>query len=165
LSSEQPGDVQVPGPRLLGPPRKRRQRGTREEGARGALIAAASTVIFIGLALWVVLNSEAWPQVQRQFFSWDHFKQVFPDILGAFWLDVQMFMVAEVVILVFALAVAMVRSLRGPAFFPLRALAVVYIDIIRGVPVLLLILLLGFGIPALQLQGVPNSPLSGVSRP
>ena len=116
-------------------------------------------MIFGGLVLWLVLSSDAWPDVQRQFFSWYHFTRVFPDVLSAFWLDVQMFLVAEVVILVFALIVAMIRSLRGPAFFPLRALAVLYIDIIRGVPVLLLILLLGFGVPALQLEGVPNSAL------
>ena len=54
---------------------------------------------------------------------------------------------------------AMIRALRGPAFFPLRALAVTYIDLIRGVPIILLILLLGFGVPALQLPGVPNSEL------
>jgi polar amino acid transport system permease protein len=145
----------------LGTPKqpKKRRRGSGEEGARGALIAAISTVVFIGLVLWLVLSSEAWPQVQQQFFSWFHFKRVFPDVLSAFWLDVQMFMVAEVIILIFALIVAMIRSLRGPAFFPLRALAVLYIDIIRGIPVLLLILLLGFGVPALQLNGVPNSPL------
>ena len=115
--------------------------------------------MFLLAILWVVLSSEAWPAVQQQFFSPEHFRAVWPDVVAGFWLDVQMFLVAEVLILAFGLLVAMIRSLRGPAFFPLRALAIVYIDLIRGVPVLLLILLLGFGIPALQLPGVPNSPL------
>lgn len=136
-----------------------RRSGHREEGARGALIAAISTVVVIGLIVWVVLTSEAWPDVQEQFFNWEHFKASFPDVLGGFWLNIQMFAVAEVLILVFALILAMIRALRGPAFFPLRALVIGYIDLIRGIPIILLILLLGFGVPALQLRGVPNNPL------
>jgi polar amino acid transport system permease protein len=144
------------GPELFGPPRAPRG---REEGTRAALIAFASTVIFIVVVLWVILTSDAWPAVQNQFFNWDHFVVVFPDVLSAFWLDIKMFLFAEVVILAFALMLAMIRSLRGPAFFPLRALVVIFIDLIRGIPVILLILLLGFGIPALQLPGVPNGAL------
>lgn len=144
------------GPGLLHPGPRRR---VREEGARGALIAFVSTLLFVGIALWLVLTSEAWPDVQRQFFNWFHFRESFPDILAGFWLNVRMFLIAEVLILVIALAVAMIRALRGPAFFPLRALAVFYIDVIRGIPIILLILLMGFGIPALQIRGVPNSEL------
>jgi polar amino acid transport system permease protein len=123
------------------------------------LIAAVSTVAVFGFILWVVLTSEAWPKVQSQFFSWFHFKESFPDVASGFWLDIKMFAVAEVLILVFALAVAMIRALRGPAFLPLRIIAVTYIDLIRGIPILLLILLMGFGIPSLALPGVPRSPL------
>ena len=144
------------GPELFGPPRAPRG---REEGTRAALIAFGSTVIFIVVALWVILTSDAWPAVQSQFFSWDDFVAVFPDVLSGFWLDIKMFLFAEVVILAFALILAMIRSLRGPAFFPLRALVVIFIDLVRGIPVILLILLLGFGVPALQLPGVPNGAL------
>lgn len=144
------------GPSLFGPPHAPRG---REEGTRAALIAAASTVIFIAVALWAILSSEAWPAVQKQFFNWDHFVVVFPKVLSGFWLDIKMFLFAQIIILAFALAIAVIRSLRGPAFFPLRALAVLFIDLIRGIPVILLILLLGFGIPALQLPGVPNGAL------
>jgi len=144
------------GPRLFGP---RPPHKAREEGARGALIAVVSTLVFTGLGLWVVLTSDAWPRVQRQFFSPSAFREVFPDVASGFWLDIQMFLVAEVVILTLALVVAMVRSLRGPAFLPIRVLAIFYIDLVRGIPVILLILLLGFGVPALQLSGVPNGRL------
>jgi polar amino acid transport system permease protein len=137
----------------------RRPKRRREEGSRGALIAAGSTIIVFGLILWIVLTSAAWPEVQRQFFSSKHFKESFPDVLGGFWLDIQMFIVAEILILAFSLVLAMIRSLRGPAFFPLRAIVITYIDLIRGIPILLLILLMGFGIPALQLQGVPKSEM------
>lgn len=149
-------EVQRRGPRSLWP---RHPASPREEGGRAAAIAAVSTVVVFGLIIWAVLSSEAWPAVQRQFFSWHHFTQSFPDVASGFWLDIQMFLVAEVLILVIGLAVAMIRALRGPAFFPLRLLAVGYIDLVRGLPVLLLILLLGFGVPALQLRGVPRSPL------
>lgn len=144
------------GPGLFGP---RRRSYLREEGARGALIAAASTVIFLGFMAWIVLSSETWPAVQKQFFNWSNFREAWPVVLAGFWLDIKMFLLAEVLILVIALVVAMIRALRGPAFFPLRVLAITYIDLIRGVPIILLILLLGFGVPALQLPGVPNSEL------
>ncbi len=144
------------GPGLFGP---RRPRRAREEGARGALVAVISTVVFAGFALWAILTSEAWPAVQRQFFSGFHFRESFPEVLAGFWLDVRMFLLAEVLIVVFALLIAMARALRGPAFFPIRALAVAFIDLIRGIPIILLILLLGFGVPALQLPGVPSSEL------
>jgi polar amino acid transport system permease protein len=137
----------------------RRPRRHREEGARGALIAAASTVVVVGLIVWWVATSPAWPEVQEQFFSGEDFAASWPDVLGGFWLNIQMFLVAEVLILGFSLVFAMIRALRGPAFFPLRALVIVYIDLVRGLPIILLILLLGFGIPALQLPGVPNSRL------
>lgn len=130
-----------------------------EEGARGALIAFVATVVFVGVALWFVLNSKTWPDVQQQFFNPEDFKESWPDVLSGFWLDIKMFVIAEVLILAFGLLVAIIRSLRGPAFFPLRALSVVYIDLFRGIPILLILFLLGFGVPALQLPGVPNDPL------
>lgn len=137
----------------------RRRRRHREEGARAAIIAAISTLVIGGLILWWVLSSEAWPEVQQQFFNPDHFVASWPDVLGGFWLNIQMFAVAEILILFFSLILAMIRSLRGPAFFPLRLLVIGYIDLIRGIPIILLVLLLGFGVPALQLPGVPNSEL------
>ena len=109
--------------------------------------------------MWLILTAEAWPDVRRQFFNWFHFRESFPDIWAGFLLNIRMFLIAEVLILIIALAVAMIRALRGPAFFPLRVLAVFYIDVIRGIPIILLILLMGFGIPALQIRGVPNSEL------
>ncbi len=131
----------------------------REEGAVGALIAFVSTIVVFGLIVWVVVNSETWPQVRDQFLNRDDFKASFPDVLSGFWLDLKMFVIAQVLILAFALLVAVIRNLRGPAFFPLRFLSIVYIDLFRGIPLLLVILLLGFGVPALQLDGVPTDPV------
>jgi polar amino acid transport system permease protein len=151
-----PVEDRVGGPRLLGPPRNPR---SREEGARGALIAVISTLVFLAIAAWVILTSEAWPAVQRQFFNPEKIAEAFPAIARGFWLDIKMFLLAEVLILIISLLIAMARSLRGPAFFPIRALAITFIDLVRGVPIILLILLMGFGIPALQLPGVPRSAI------
>ncbi len=142
-----------------GLPWPRRSARHREEGARAALVAVISTIVVFGVLIALVLNSAAWPRVQRQFFSWHHFKASFPLVLDGFWLDIKLFLLAEVLILGIGLVVAMARSLRGPAFLPLRILTIGYIDLARGLPLLLLILLMGFGIPALQLPGVPNGPL------
>jgi polar amino acid transport system permease protein len=131
----------------------------REEGATGALVAFASTVVVVAVGVWAVLVSPQWPKVRAQFFSGEAFLESLPDIVSGFWLDLRMFAVAEVVILAFSLLLAVLRSLRGPAFFPLRLLTVIFIDLFRGVPLLLVILLLGFGVPALQLTGVPSSEL------
>ncbi|HSJ46386.1 MAG TPA: amino acid ABC transporter permease [Euzebyales bacterium] len=130
-----------------------------EEGAKGALIAAVSTVAVFGLAVWAVLGSQNWDAVRSQFFNPENFAEAWPDVLAGFWLDLRMFAIAQIAILVFALLVAVIRSLRGPAFVPLRLLAVLYIDLFRGVPLILAILLFGFGVPALDLPGVPRSPL------
>lgn len=135
------------------------RRWLAEEGAKGALIAAVSTLAVFGLALWAVVSSENWSAVQQQFFNPENFRESWPDVLSGFWLDLRMFVIAQIAILVFALLVAVVRSLRGPAFVPVRLLAVLYIDAFRGVPLILAILLFGFGIPALDLPGVPHSPL------
>ena len=130
-----------------------------EDGAKGALVAFVATVAFLGVGLFLILNSASWPKVQQQFFNPENFRESWPDVLGGFWLDMKMFVIAEVLILAFGLLVAMIRSLRGPAFFPLRLLAIVYIDLFRGIPILLILFLLGFGVPALDLPGVPNDPL------
>ena len=80
-----------------------------------------------------------------------------PEIAHAFKLNVKIFCISEVFILVFALLVAVLRSLPGPVFFPLRLLAIAYADFFRGVPTVLVIALLGFGAPALQVNGIPTS--------
>lgn len=152
----QPPEIPGPAPGIFG---SRFRDSLREEGARGALIAFGSSIVVLGLVVVVVLNSEAWPAVQNQFFNPFHFRESFPLVLRGFWQDIWMFLVAEVAILFLALVIAVIRALRGPAFFPLRALAITFIDIIRGIPMILLILLMGFGIPALQLPGVTNNAL------
>jgi polar amino acid transport system permease protein len=113
--------------------------------------------VFVVVVAVVVSRSPGWEEVKATFFSREQFADSFPDIARAFRLNVKIFLIAEVFILVFALLLAVLRSLPGPAFFPLRALAIAYADFFRGVPTILVIALLGFGAPALGLQAIPTS--------
>ena len=139
--------------------RAARQAAKRRRARRGQAIAAVSSVIVIGGLATLALTSPGWPNVRDTFFSWSAFKDSFPDILSAFWIDVKLFMVVEVAVLILGLVVALIRTSRAPALFPLRLLAAVFVDFFRGVPVILLIYLVGFGIPALELSGLPSDPL------
>jgi polar amino acid transport system permease protein len=121
------------------------------------LISLISTGVVFGLAAWWIGSSQQWPLVQRQFFSWEAIRESFPDVLSGFWLNMRIFLIAQIFILVVSLVLAVIRSIRGPLAAPFRFAAILYIDTLRGVPALLLILLFGFGIPALQLPGLPNS--------
>jgi polar amino acid transport system permease protein len=131
----------------------------RRRGRRGALISAVSTVVVIGGLTALILTSPGWADVKQLFFSWDDFKRAFPDVLAGFWLDVKMFVIVECVVLVLGLAVALIRTSTAATLFPLRLIAVVFTDLLRGVPTILLVFLVGFGVPALQLSGVPTDPV------
>ena len=128
-------------------------------GGRGVLVALASTVVFAVVVVLVVSNAPGWPEVRRQFFNGEVLRESLGVIPEAFLLNVRIFLIAEALILVLALVIALVRSLPGPVFFPLRALAVAYADFFRGVPTILVIYLLGFGAPALEISGVPRDAL------
>jgi polar amino acid transport system permease protein len=125
-------------------------------GSRGVLVALASTVVFFTVVGFVITQSPGWPEVKATFFDWGQFKSSFGEIAHAFLLNVKIFLIAEAFILVLALVLAVIRSLPGPVFFPLRAMAIVYADFFRGVPTILVIAMLGFGAPALQLSWVPT---------
>jgi len=131
--------------------------GSGGDGRRGVAIAILSTIVFAVVVVVVIGNSPGWPAVHQEFFSWNYFKSSFPEIARAFLLNCKIFLIAECFILPFALLIAVLRSLPGPVFFPLRALAIVYADFFRGVPTILVISLLALGAPALQLSAVPSS--------
>ncbi|WP_289016684.1 amino acid ABC transporter permease [Aeromicrobium sp. REDSEA-S32_B7] len=111
----------------------------------------------LGLLLLGVVSSPGWDRVQRTFFDWQDAKDSVGPITEAFWLNVRLFVVCEVFILVVALVVAVVRVVPSPAMAPLRLLATIYTDVFRGTPTLLVVLLVGFGVPALDLAGAPTS--------
>jgi polar amino acid transport system permease protein len=123
------------------------------------MVAAASTVLVLGVVGTVVVNSAGWPRFAATFFDPEVFADSFPEIASAFLLNVKVFLIAEVLILGLALVMAIMRSLKDPVFFPIRAFAVGYVDLFRGIPSVLIVYVLGFGIPALQLPGVTKEPL------
>lgn len=130
----------------------------RSAGANTVAIATASTIIVLAVAGFIVVNSPGWPRVQTVFFSADVFTDRFGEILWAFRKNVELFLTSEVLILMAGLVLAVMRGLPGPVFFPFRAAAVIYIDVMRGLPSILVIYILGFGIPALGLEGMPRDP-------
>jgi len=144
----------APGERRL-----ERAAAKRRRTRRNAAIAALSSVVVIGGLAALVLTSPGWPTVRETFFSWAEFKNAFPEVLSGFWLDIKVFMVVEVAVLVIALAIALIRNNRSPGLFPVRLLATVWVDVFRGVPTVLLVYLVGFGIPALELEGLPTDPV------
>jgi polar amino acid transport system permease protein len=95
--------------------------------------------------------------VQRTFFDASYGWQMLPEIAKGLWLNVRLMVVCEIGILILAMIVALVRSLRGPVFFPPRAAATIYADLFRGLPLILVLFLLGFGMPSLKVDRVPSS--------
>ena len=130
--------------------------GLGAEGTRSLLIATVSTVVVFGLTAYVVVNSPGWPRVQERFLDQEIFWASLPKLINKFWVNVQLFLLAEVLILVFGLLLAVLRSLPGPVFFPFRLMATVYVDVFRALPGILIIIALGLGIPALRIPGVPS---------
>jgi polar amino acid transport system permease protein len=148
-------------PRFPLPPGDGRSRllrgGSSTRQQRNVWVALLSTVAFFGVLAIIVVRSPGWAAVQQTFFDREILLYSLPKILHRFVTDVFIFLVAECVVLVFALFLAVLRSLQGSVFTPLRLLAIGYIDVFRGIPTILVILLLGVGMPALGLQGVPKS--------
>lgn len=139
--------------------REVRAEARRRRERRGLGIAALSTVVVIGGLALLVGTSSGWPVVRETFFSAEAFRTSFPGILRGFWIDVKLFVVVEIVVLVLSLGVALARSTRAPALFPVRLLLTVYTDLFRGIPTILVVYLIGFGLPALALPWVPGDPL------
>ena len=141
----------------LSPLARERLAYRRSRARRSTLVALASTLAFAAVVLLGVTSSPGWPRVRETFLDPTIAWSSLPAILAGLWLNVRVLVVAEVGILALGLLIAVLRTLRGAVFFPLRALATGYVDLFRGVPLLIALYLIGFGLPALRLQGVPTS--------
>jgi polar amino acid transport system permease protein len=128
-------------------------------GSRGPVIATVSTFIFLAAVVVIVVTAPGTRIVQQRFFSPEHLRAAFPQVARAFVLNIEMMLVAEAFILVFALVLAVVRSLPGPVFFPLRAVTIGYIDLFRGVPLILVLYIVGFGLPGLSIRGISTQSI------
>lgn len=145
------------GPRRPLPPARKKL--TPAERYLPTLISVAMVVVVFGAIAYVVTSSEQWPRIARQFFDINAMIAAFPQVLRGFWLNMQIWAICLFSIMAWGLVLALFRAMKGPWFAPLRVFTVVYIDIFRGLPVLLLVLIFGFGVPALNLPGLPNSAL------
>jgi polar amino acid transport system permease protein len=122
-------------------------------------IALVSSIVLLTIVGVILANSTGWASFQRAFLSWPNFKSSWPLVVDGFKLNIKIFLIAEPFILAIGLLIALIRVTRSPVLFPLRAFAVIYTDFFRGAPAILVILMLGFGMPALRLQGIPNDPV------
>ncbi|MDQ3691368.1 MAG: amino acid ABC transporter permease [Chloroflexota bacterium] len=127
-------------------------------GGRAVAVALVSSIIVFGLLGWVAVNAPGWDQVQRQFFDGENFARSAPGIIAKFEVNVRLFLIAEALILVFGLVLAVLRGLPSPVFYPIRLIATVWVDLFRALPGVLVIYVFGFGIPGLRIPGVPNDP-------
>jgi polar amino acid transport system permease protein len=134
------------------------RRGGRANGRRAVVIAILSTVVVFGLLGLAIVNSPGWESVRESFFNGEVFADAFPDLLFALRINILLCLIAEACVLVFGLAVAISRGLPGAVFTPIRAIAVAYVDVFRALPGVLVIFILGLGVPALRLPGVPKDP-------
>lgn len=128
----------------------------RRQARRSVAISSVSTLIVLGGLVALLVTRPGWPQLKSTFFSVSAFTSSFGQVLSGFWLDVRMFLIVEVVVLIVGLLIALCRTVRAPALFPLRLLAVIYTDVLRGVPTILLVYLVGFGVPTLAISGLPT---------
>jgi polar amino acid transport system permease protein len=148
------GDAYVPSQRRL-----ERERYKRARARRATAIAAASTLV-TGVVLYlIVVNAPGWPRTKETFFNWQYAREAFPKVLEGLWLNVRLLLICGAAVLVLGMLIAIARTLRGPVFFPLRVLAAAYTDFFRGLPLIINLMIVVLGVPALRLQGVTVDPV------
>ncbi len=135
---------------------REREAFRRRQSRRSVLIAAVSTLVLVAVAAVAVVGAPGWPRVKASFFDLDAARKALPDVALGLVLNVEVFAAVGVAMLVIGLLVAVLRTLPGAVFWPVRALATIYVDLFRGVPLLVLLYLVGYGVPGLRLQGVPT---------
>ncbi|MER6709468.1 amino acid ABC transporter permease [Streptomyces sp. NPDC000877] len=147
-------DVYVPSQRRLD-----RERYRRARARRATAIGALSTLVTGAVLYLVVVNAPGWPRTKETFFDWGYAREAFPKVLEGLWLNVRLLLVCGAAVLVLGMLIAVARTLRGPVFFPLRVLAAAYTDFFRGLPLIINLMIVVLGVPALRLQGVTVDPV------
>ena len=137
----------------------RRAAYERTRKRRSIAVATVSSLTVVAAIVLFVPRMPRWDRVKESFFSGERFADSFPRLLEAFVLDIKIFAWSTPAIVILALLVAIARNSRSAALFPVRVLTIAYTDIMRGVPVILSIYLIGFGVPGLGLERPWNSPL------
>ena len=131
----------------------------KRRNQRNALIAAISSAAVLGTLIVVLITSPGWITLRDTFFDWAYGVEILPKVLLGFTTNLTLTLIAGSSVAVIGLLIALIRTSRTPALTPFRFIAMVYVDVFRGIPMILVILLIGFGVPALQLKGVTNNVL------
>lgn len=121
---------------------------------RSTLTAIVSTLAFALVAWLLLVNTPGWSRVQASFFDWDTAVKAFPRVLDGLWLNLRVLVFASASVLIVALILALLTTLRNPILTPLRLMAKGYIDLFRGMPLIITLYLVGFGIPGLRIEGI-----------
>jgi len=126
---------------------------------RSTLVALISTIVFAVIAWLSLVNSPGWPRVQQSFFNFDTAVAALPAVLDGLLLNLRVLLYSAIGVLVFGLALALLRTLRSPIFTPIRLLVRGYVDLFRGLPLIIVLYLVGFGIPGLRLEFLGRIPV------
>ncbi|MET8980147.1 amino acid ABC transporter permease [Streptomyces sp. NPDC004539] len=153
-TEQEPPDAYTPSERRL-----ERERYRRARARRATAIAALSTLV-VGVVLYlVIVNAPGWQRTKETFFDGHYAREALPKVLEGLWLNLRLLAVCGVAVLVLGMLIAIARTLRGPVFFPLRVLAAAYTDFFRGLPLIINLMIVVLGVPALRLQGVTVDPV------
>ena len=136
-----------------------RQASRKAIGRKKAVIATLSSIVVIGSLIRLIVTSPGWQSVKDTFFDWSYGGEVLGAVAKGLGVNIRLTIIAAIMIGIFAMILALLRTSRSAALTPFRILATAYVDIFRGVPLLLVILLIGFGVPALRIEGLTNSVL------
>jgi len=129
----------------------------RRQTSRSVLIAILSTLVFAAVAWFAIVNTPGWARVQHSFFDPAVLAKAWPRVISGLWLNIRVLFFAAIGVLVLSILLASLRTLRGPIFFPVRALVAGYTDLFRGLPLIIVLYLVGVGIPGLRLD-IPRFP-------
>ncbi|MFE1921858.1 amino acid ABC transporter permease [Streptomyces asoensis] len=149
-----PADGYVPSQR-----RRERERYKRARARRATAVAALSSLVTGAVLYLVVVGAPGWPRTKETFFDGQYAREALPKVLEGLWLNVRLLLVCGAAVLVLGMLIAVARTLRGPVFFPLRVLAAAYTDFFRGLPLIINLMIVVLGVPALRLQGVTVDPV------
>ncbi|KND38464.1 amino acid ABC transporter permease [Streptomyces acidiscabies] len=139
--------------------RLERERYRRARARRATAIAALSTLVVAVVLYLVVVNAPGWQRTKETFFDGHYAREALPKVLEGLWLNLRLLVVCGAAVLVLGMLIAIARTLRGPVFFPLRVLAAAYTDFFRGLPLIINLMIVVLGVPALRLQGVTVDPV------
>lgn len=131
----------------------------RSRQRRSTWVALLSTLVFSGLLVAGAVSAPGWPRTQESFLDPGVARRALPQVLDGLWLNLRVLVVAALCVLALGLGVAVLRTVRGPVWAPVRFLMALYTDVFRGIPLIVLLYIIGFGLPGLRLQGVPTDPV------